>query len=66
MCAQHILFSVASKFQKHAAEKVMILASFHKITGSSKRRVSELHSSPSGLVMGFGTQLKKLLDYRIK
>ncbi len=48
------------------AEKLTFLASFHKITGSLKRRVYELHSSPSGSVICFGMQLKKLLDYHIK
>jgi hypothetical protein len=66
MCVQYILFSVVGKFQKHAAEKVTILASFHEITGSLKRRVYELHSSQSGSVMFFGMQLMKLLDYCIK
>ncbi len=42
---QHILFSVVGKFQKHVAEKVTILASFHKITGSSKRIVSKKSTS---------------------
>ncbi len=38
VCA-NILFSMVGKLQKHAAEKVTISASFHKITGSQKRRV---------------------------
>ncbi len=51
---------------KVCAEKVTVLASFRKIKGCLKRRVYKLHSSPSGSVICFGMQMKKLLDYCIK
>jgi hypothetical protein len=62
----HILFSLVGMLDMHAAEKLMIQALSHQITGSLKSMVFELLSSPSGLVMCFGLQTKKLQDYPIQ
>ncbi len=62
----NILFILVGWLEMHAADEVTIQAWSHQITGTLKRRVFELLSSPSGLVMCFGPQSKKLQDYLTK